>query len=421
MFIDKESIIIKAGDGGDGATSFIRYKGVAYGGPDGGDGGNGGDVIFVGDKNKTSLIDFQFKHKYFAENGAKGDTKNCTGRCGESIVIPLPLGTVVKDSETGGIICDVFYHGQTVTVLQGGSGGKGNKKFCTSRRHAPHFSQKGEKTQIKRVVLELKMIADVGLLGFPNVGKSTLLSKISGAKPKIANYHFTTLSPNLGVVRHGEEDFVVADIPGLIEGASEGAGLGHKFLRHIERTRMLVHVVDASGVEGRNPLDDFEKINAELKGYSEKLACVPQIVALNKTDIAGAEQFADDFIKKYSKKYKIIKISAIKAEGVKELLDSVCECLKSLPKLKPMEFEPFVYQKQNTDEFEVVRDDDGYFAVIGPLVDLLARNVVLDDQDSIAYFQKTLREKGVISALRAKGAKDGDTVVIGEIEFDFVE
>ncbi len=421
MFVDKESIIIKAGDGGDGATSFIRYKGVAYGGPDGGDGGKGGDVVFVGDKNKTSLIDFQFKHKYFAENGAKGDTKNCTGRCGEDIVIPLPLGTVVKDSETGNIICDVFYHGQRITVLQGGFGGKGNKKFCTSRRHAPHFSQKGEKTEIKRVVLELKMIADVGLLGFPNVGKSTLLSKISGAKPKIANYHFTTLSPNLGVVRHGEEDFVVADIPGLIEGAAQGAGLGHEFLRHVERTRMLVHVVDISGVEGRDPLEDFKQINSELKDYSEKLASVLQIVALNKADIAGADENIARFTKKYGKKYEIVKISALSGDGVKELLDKVSGVLKTLPKLKPIEFEPFVYEKKNTDEFEVVRDDEGYFAVIGPLVDLLSRNVVLDDQDSIAYFQKTLRDKGVISALRSKGAKDGDTVVIGEIEFDFVE
>ncbi|MDY4186910.1 MAG: GTPase ObgE [Candidatus Borkfalkiaceae bacterium] len=421
MFVDKESIIIKAGDGGDGATSFIRYKGVAYGGPDGGDGGKGGDVVFVGDKNKTSLIDFQFKHKYFAENGAKGDTKNCTGRCGEDIVIPLPLGTVIKDSETGNIICDVFYHGQRITVLQGGFGGKGNKKFCTSRRHAPHFSQKGEKTEIKRVVLELKMIADVGLLGFPNVGKSTLLSKISGAKPKIANYHFTTLSPNLGVVRHGEEDFVVADIPGLIEGAAQGAGLGHEFLRHVERTRMLVHVVDISGVEGRDPLEDFKQINSELKDYSEKLASVLQIVALNKADIAGADENIARFTKKYGKKYEIVKISALSGDGVKELLDKVSGVLKTLPKLKPIEFEPFVYEKKNTDEFEVVHDDEGYFAVIGPLVDLLSRNVVLDDQDSIAYFQKTLRDKGVISALRSKGAKDGDTVVIGEIEFDFVE
>ena len=421
MFVDKESVIVTAGDGGDGATSFIRYKGVAYGGPDGGDGGDGGNVVLIADKRKTSLIDFQFKHKFFAENGGKGDTKNCTGKRGADIEIRLPLGTVVKDKESGGVICDMFYDGQREVILEGGHGGKGNKKFCTSRRHAPHFSQKGERTEVRRVVFELKVIADVGLVGFPNVGKSTMLSKISGAKPKIANYHFTTLSPNLGVVRHNDEDFVVADIPGLIEGAANGAGLGIEFLRHIERTRMLVHVVDISGVEGRDPLDDFEKINAELSGYSEQLAKLEQIVVLNKCDVFGADENVKRFVKKYGKKYEIVKASALSGEGVEELLDKVSEKLKTLPPLKPLEFEPFVYAKKDNDSFEVVRDDDGYFAVIGPLVDLFYRNVVLDDQDSIAYFQKTLREKGVISALRAKGAKDGDTVVIGEIEFDFVE
>ena len=421
MFVDKESVIVKAGDGGDGATSFIRYKGVAYGGPNGGDGGDGGNVVLIADKRKTSLIDFQFKHKFFAENGGKGDTKNCTGKRGADIEIRLPLGTVVKDKESGGVICDMFYDGQREVILEGGHGGKGNKKFCTSRRHAPHFSQKGERTEVRRVVFELKVIADVGLVGFPNVGKSTMLSKISGAKPKIANYHFTTLSPNLGVVRHNDEDFVVADIPGLIEGAANGAGLGIEFLRHIERTRMLVHVVDISGVEGRDPLDDFEKINAELSGYSEQLAKLEQIVVLNKCDVFGADENVKRFVKKYGKKYEIVKASALSGEGVEELLDKVSEKLKTLPPLKPLEFEPFVYAKKDNDSFEVVRDDDGYFAVIGPLVDLFYRNVVLDDQDSIAYFQKTLREKGVISALRAKGAKDGDTVVIGEIEFDFVE
>ncbi|MBQ7407941.1 MAG: GTPase ObgE [Clostridia bacterium] len=421
MFVDKESILIKAGDGGDGATSFIRYKGVAYGGPDGGDGGNGGNVVLIGDRHKISLLDFQFKHKFFAEDGGKGDTKNCTGKCGEDIEIRLPLGTIVKDKETDRIICDIFYDGQRVVVLEGGKGGKGNKKFCTSRRHAPHFSQKGEKTEIKRIVLELKVIADVGLVGFPNVGKSTVLSKISGAKPKIANYHFTTLSPNLGVVRHNEQEYVVADIPGLIEGAAEGAGLGHEFLRHIERTRMLVHVVDASGVEGRDPIEDFKKINEELKTYSEKLAGLYQIVALNKTDIYGAEENVKAFKKKYGKKYKIITLSAITGDGVEQLLNEVSNHLATLPPLEPMQFETFAYEKKDENDFEIVRDDDGSFVVIGPLVDMLERNVVLNDADSLAYFQKTLRDKGVITALRKRGAKEGDTVVIGEIEFEFVE
>ena len=421
MFVDKESILIKSGDGGDGCTSFIRYKGVANGGPDGGDGGKGGNVVFLGDRHKTSLLDFQFKHKFFAENGVKGDTKNCTGRCGEDMVIHLPLGTVVRDKETDRVICDIFYDGQREVVLEGGAGGKGNKKFCTSRRHTPHFSQKGERTEVKRVVLELKIIADVGLVGFPNVGKSTLLSKISGAKPKIANYHFTTLSPNLGVVRHNEEDFIVADIPGLIEGASEGAGLGHEFLRHIERTRMLVHIIDASGVEGRNPIEDFKQINEELANYSEKLAELKQIVVLNKTDIFGAEENVKAFKKKYGKKHQIFTISAIKGEGVLEVLDKVSEELKELPPIQPMEFEAFSYEKKDPNSFEILRDEDGAFVVVGPLVDLLERNVVLNDADSLAYFQKTLRDKGVIKALRHQGAKEGSVVVIGEIEFDFID
>ncbi|MBQ7642611.1 MAG: Obg family GTPase CgtA, partial [Clostridia bacterium] len=246
MFIDKETILLKSGNGGDGMTSFIHYKGVANGGPDGGDGGRGGNIYFVGDRHKTSLIDFHFKHKYSAGDGGRGEPNNRHGKDGEDLFISLPLGTVVKDNDTGRIICDIYYDGQKHLVLEGGNGGKGNVRFCTSRRHAPHFSQTGEKTEIRKVVLELKTIADVGLIGFPNVGKSTILSKISAARPKIADYHFTTLSPNLGVVKYYDESFVCADIPGLIEGAAQGAGLGHDFLRHIERTRMLVHVVDIS-------------------------------------------------------------------------------------------------------------------------------------------------------------------------------
>ena len=260
MFVDKERISLKSGDGGNGATSFLRYKGVANGGPDGGDGGRGGHIYFIGDRHKTTLIDFHFKHKYVAESGGKGEPNKRHGKDGEDLYIPVPLGTVVKDAETDRIICDIYYDGQTHLVLEGGNGGKGNVHFCTSRRHAPHFSQTGEKTELRRVILELKTIADVGLIGFPNVGKSTILSKVSGAKPKIANYHFTTMSPNLGVVGYYDESFICADIPGLIEGASEGAGLGFEFLRHIERTRILVHVVDISGVEGRDPYEDYKQI-----------------------------------------------------------------------------------------------------------------------------------------------------------------
>jgi len=421
MFIDKQNITIKAGNGGDGATSFIRYKGVANGGPDGGDGGKGGDVFFVGDARKTSLIDFEYKRKYTAGDGEKGGPKKCYGKNGEDLIIAVPLGTVVKDRETGRIICDVFYDGEKKLVLTGGAGGKGNVKFCTSRRHAPHFSQKGVITEPKRVTLELKTIADVGLLGFPNVGKSTMLSKISGAKPKIAGYHFTTLSPNLGVVTHYEKSFVVADIPGLIEGAAEGAGLGHEFLRHVERTRMLIHIVDISGSEGRDPYDDFIKINDELFRYDESLSEVPQVVVANKMDMFGAEENLKTFKKKLGKKYKIFPVSAINADGIQPMLDEVYRVLETLPPLKPLEFDAFEYETPDEDMFEIERDEDGAYVVIGPLVDLLIRNVVLDDADSLAYMQKTLRNKGVFKALKNLGVKDGDTVVIGEIEFEYMD
>ena len=419
-FLDKESILIKSGDGGDGATSFIRYKGVSNGGPDGGDGGKGGDVYFVGDRHKTSLIDFMYKHKYLAENGEKGDRKNCHGKNGADLYLKVPLGTVITDKETGEFICDIYEDGQTRLVMQGGRGGKGNARFTTSRRHCPHFSQKGEKTEIKRVMLELKVIADVGLIGFPNVGKSTLLSKISAAKPKIANYHFTTLTPNLGVVNYYDDNFVAADIPGLIEGASDGAGLGHDFLKHIERTRMLCHVIDISGFEGRNPIEDYKAINKELKNYSKVLGGLKQIIVLNKCDLYGAEENIKEF-KKHVRKYKIFTISAITGEGTEELVKTLVEELKSIPKTLPREDSGFMYTLGDDNSFSIERDEDGAFVVIGDLVKLLIRNVVLNDMDSMAYLQKTLKEKGVVKKLRELGAKDGDTVVIGDVEFDFVE
>ena len=421
MFVDKEHIIVKAGNGGDGATSFIHYKGVTNGGPDGGDGGDGGSIYFIGDKRKSSLIDFYYKKKYFAENGAKGGPKKCYGKSGADLVIPVPLGTVIRDKQTGNIVCDIFYDGEKKLVLQGGAGGKGNVKFCTSTRHAPHFAQKGFTTEPVRLVLELKTIADVGLLGFPSVGKSTLLSKISGAKPKIAAYHFTTLSPNLGVVRHYDDSFVVADIPGLIEGAAQGAGLGHEFLRHIERTRMLIHIVDISGVEGRDPIDDFIKLNKELEEYDINVAGLQQIVVANKMDIDGAEENLKAFKKKFGKKYKIFPITALNNVGIEEMLDEVYNTLKTLPPVQPLEYEEFKYERKDETQFDIVRDDDGAYVVVGPLVDLLCRNVVLDDVDSLAYMQKTLRYRGVFKALKKLGVKDGDTVVIGEVEFDYVE
>lgn len=421
MFIDRVLLTIKAGDGGDGITSFLHFKGVVNGGPDGGDGGRGGDVTFVGDRHVNSLADFYYKNKFAAENGERGGPKNCFGKDGKTLFLKVPLGTVIKDEESGNVIADIFEDGQKKTVLVGGGGGKGNARFVTSRRHAPHFSQTGEKTQPRKVILELKTIADVGLVGFPNVGKSTLLSKMTKARPKIANYHFTTLSPNLGVCECYGEKFVVADIPGLIEGAADGAGLGIEFLRHIERTRMLVHVVDVSGVEGRDPYEDFLAINAELKNYSPALAKLKQIVALNKCDIFGAEEKIKEFKEKIGRKYKTVNISAVSGEGVDALKAEVKKALDKLPPVQPLEFEPFEYAKPERLEYEIYRDEDGAFVVTGTLVDVLARNVVLTDANSMAYMHKVLKDRGIFKKLREMGAENGATIVIGGTEFEFME
>ena len=420
LFTDKVKVTIKSGDGGDGMNSFKSFKGFANGGPDGGDGGKGGDVYVVGDKDKGDLTDYRFGAKFAAGNGERGGTNNCFGKGGEDVVFSVPLGTLVRDAETGKILCDVYTDGEKILLARGGRGGKGNVRFTTARRHAPHFAQKGEKTQVHTLILELKVIADVGLIGFPNVGKSTLLSKISAAKPKIANYHFTTLSPNLGAVKYYDKSFVAADIPGLIEGAAEGAGLGHDFLRHIERTRMLVHVVDISGVEGRDPWEDFKKINAELKEYSEKLASLPQLVALNKCDIYGAEENLKAFKKKCRGKYKLFPITAVTGEGTRELIEGIFEVLDTLPPAEPVPADEFEYERADVSEFFIDKDEEeNVWYVTGGLVDMLERNVVLNDPDSMAYFQKVLKDKGVIKALRERGVAEDDTVVVGGVEFAF--
>lgn len=420
-FTDKVKIQIKAGDGGDGMNSFKAYKGKPACGPDGGDGGRGGDVWFVGDKDMNDLFSFRFSSRFFAENGERGGTNQCSGRSGKSVYIKVPLGTLVRDAETGRLICDVFADGEQFLVARGGNGGKGNVRFTTARRHAPDFAQKGERVKKHEVILEMKVIADVGLVGFPNVGKSTLLGKISAARPKVANYHFTTLSPNLGVVRRYENSFVAADIPGLIEGAAEGAGLGHDFLRHIERTRMLCHVVDISGCEGRDPADDFEKINVELKGYSEKLAALPQVVACNKCDLPGAEDNLEAFRKAYGDKYQIYPIAALTGEGTGELLDGIFAVLATLPPVEPVPVEEaFEYRADDSLAFEIYRDENGAFVVVGGLVDMLCRNVVLNKPESMQYFQKVLRLRGVVKKLEEMGCKEGDTVSIGDVEFDFI-
>lgn len=420
MFIDRALITIKAGDGGSGITSFVHYKGKVSGGPDGGDGGKGGDVIFVADQHLTSLADYYYKTKYVAENGSAGGPKNCFGKAGENLILRVPLGTIIKDRATGNIIADMFSDGQKKVVLIGGDGGKGNARFTNARRHAPHFSQTGEKTESKQVILELKTIADVGLVGFPNVGKSTILSKITRARPKIANYHFTTLSPNLGVCDYYDNQFVVADIPGLIEGASEGAGLGIEFLKHIERTRMLVHVVDISGVEGRDAYDDYLKINAELKNYSPKLAKLKQIVVANKLDVFGAEEKLKEFKKQIGRKHKIVCVSAVTGEGLDNLKKAMFDMLSKLPPVKPLEFEEFNYVKPDRLDYEIFKEGET-FVVTGTLVDVLKRNVVLDDMHSLAYFHKVLRDRGIIKELRAMGATEKSTIIIGGEEFEFVD
>ncbi len=420
MFTDKVKITIKSGDGGDGMNSFKSYKGKPACGPDGGDGGNGGNIYIIADKNVNDLLSFRYVSKYVAGNGERGGTNKCFGRGGDDVIIKVPLGTVVKDFETGTVIADMFGDGEKKLIAEGGRGGKGNVRFTTSRRHAPNFAQKGEKTEPHVLQLELKVIADVGLIGFPNVGKSTLLSKISAAKPKIANYHFTTLSPNLGVVRYYDNSFVAADIPGLIEGAADGAGLGHDFLRHIERTRMLVHVIDASGTEGRDPIEDFKKINAELKEYSKTLASLPQIIALNKCDVYGAEENVKAFRKKYCRRYKIFPITAVSGEGTEQLVEAIFNKLQQLPPVSRVESdESFTYRKSGDLGFEIYMDGEVY-VIVGALVDMLCRNVALNDPDSMAYFQKILREKGVISRLKEMGIKENDTISIGDVEFEYI-
>ena len=419
MFIDKAKIFIKAGDGGNGCTSFYTEKYVPNGGPDGGDGGDGGGVIFMVDKSKSSLLDFRYNQRFKAEEGERGSPKYCHGKRGKDLIIKVPRGTIIRDYESGKIIADMFDDDFSVVVLQGGRGGKGNARFKTSRRQAPHFSQSGEKSEEKIISLEFKTIADVGLVGYPNVGKSTLLSMLSSARPKIGDYHFTTLSPNLGVVSYYDKSFVLADIPGLIEGAAEGVGLGHEFLRHVDRTRVIVHVVDISGHEGRDPVTDYKTINNELKLYNPLLKKLPQVVVLNKSDLLFDDAAVKDFKKRV--RAKVILVSGATGKGLDELKKEVVALLEDLPPLSAMDYEPFVYAPKSKDDFMVSRHDDGGFEVSGGLIEELARNVVFEDIDSFNYFQKRLKDSGVIKALRKAGLQDGATVRILDFEFDYVE
>ncbi|AEE96700.1 GTPase ObgE [Mahella australiensis] len=424
MFVDRAKIYVKSGDGGNGAISFRREKYVPRGGPDGGDGGDGGNVILQADQNMNTLMDFKYKVHYKAQRGQHGQGSNMRGRNGEDLIIKVPVGTVVIDAESSMIIGDLINDGQQIIVAYGGKGGKGNAHFTTSVRQTPRFAQEGEPGQERWVILELKMIADVGLIGFPNAGKSTILSIMTAARPKIADYPFTTLSPNLGVAYAPDgRSFVLADIPGLIEGAHEGTGLGYEFLRHVERTRLLLHVVDASGMAGRDPVDDFYKINEELRLYNEELAKRPQIILANKMDLPEAQQNFER-IKEAADKcgYKIFAVSAAKGQGFEQVLYEVLKMLDSLPKHEGFVSEQaeVVYVPKQELNYNIKKDDESYI-VEGSLIDKLLRMTNIDDPDSLAYFQKVLEDNGVFKALKAQGARNGCTVKIGAIEFDYIE
>ncbi|MEL7609042.1 MAG: GTPase ObgE [Bacillota bacterium] len=421
QFVDKVRIVIKAGNGGDGSASFHREKYVMKGGPDGGDGGRGGSVIFRADEGSNTLLDFRFARFYRAQPGENGRARMQRGKDGEDLVIRVPVGTLVRDVQTGAIIADMNKPDRQRTVLFGGRGGKGNARFATPTKQAPRFAQPGQKTMEREVELELKTIADVGLVGLPNVGKSTMLSVLTSARPKIANYHFTTLTPNLGVVSRYGKTFVLADIPGLIEGAAEGAGLGHDFLRHVERTRMLIHVVDVSGCEGRDPVEDFHTINNELAKYSGRLASVPQIVAANKMDITGAEVNFERLRKALEGKgITAYPVSAASVAGFDALLEAVFAVLPTLPHVYEYEEEDLADAPEYEDGFEIEMDGDVY-VVSGGTIDRILDTTYADDVDSMRRFQKYLVREGVIDALRQRGAKDGSTIRMGEWEFDFTD
>ncbi len=425
MFADSAKIFIKSGKGGDGHVSFRRELFVAAGGPDGGDGGRGGDIIFEVDKGTNTLNEFRHIRKYVAQSGEEGGKKLCHGKDGEDLIIKVPEGTVIKDAVSGKVIADMSNGRDHEVVLRGGRGGKGNKNYATATMQVPKYAQPGQQAKELTVILELKVIADVGLVGFPNVGKSTFLSMVSNAKPKIANYHFTTLNPNLGVVDlDGADGFVIADIPGLIEGASEGIGLGHEFLKHIERCKVIIHMVDAASSEGRDPVEDINMINSELKAYNPELLNKPQVIAANKTDLIFSEdedpvqRIRDEF---EPKGIKVFPISAATRKGLKELLYAVRNILDTLDP------EPIVYEKEyfpeqmfdQSEPIEVYKADEHAFVIEGPRVDRMLGYTNLDDEKGFSFFQKFMKEQGIIDKLEELGIEEGDTVYLGDLEFDY--
>ena len=419
MNLDKVTISIKSGNGGSGKVSFHREKYVEKGGPDGGDGGNGGSIIFVANKNKNTLLDFQYEKKFEAENGSGGAGKLQSGKNGKDLYIQVPCGTVIKDASTNQVLADLMEDGQTYLALKGGRGGKGNNFFKSPTRQSPRFSQLGEVTKTYKVTLELKTIADVALVGKPNVGKSTLLSVISNAKPKIADYEFTTLTPNLGVVKFYDDSFVVADIPGLIDGASEGAGLGHEFLAHIERTRLVVHVIDASGYYGNDIVEDYKTINNELKKYNERLSTLPQIVVFTKLDlINNIDEKIKYFKSKIKDKVTIVPISSITRKNVDELVKTIYEKLKTLPKSEPIPVEQTELAIKDTTSVKIDQLAPHVFELSGGYLDNLQRGIVFNDSQSLAYFQMRLEKDGIMDKLKDAGVVDGDTVVFGSLQYE---
>ena len=424
MFIDRVKIFVSSGKGGDGIVSFRREKYIPSGGPDGGDGGKGGSIIFEVDSGINTLIKFRHQKHFRAQDGDPGGTKQCYGKSAPDLVIKVPLGTIIKEAESEQVMADLHELGSQKVLLNGGRGGKGNKHFATATRQAPRYSQRGQEGKGYWVILELKMIADVGLVGYPNVGKSTLLSMVSNAQPKIANYHFTTLSPNLGVVssKYGKE-FVMADIPGLIEGAADGVGLGHSFLRHIERTKVLLHVVDVSGSEGRDPIEDVYAIKKELDLYNpEILKNKPQIIAANKMDIDGSEENFQKLKDEFEPGIKVFPISAAANQNLQELLEEVTKVLVDLPE------EPVIFQEDFVEKLEdekvafvVSKPEEGYFVVEGSGVEKVIGNTSLDSEKGFAFFQRYLREEGIVEALKEAGIEEGDTVRIYDLEFDYFD
>jgi len=426
MFVDKARIFVRAGKGGDGSVSFRREKYIPAGGPDGGDGGKGGSIIFEVDEGLRTLMDFRYKKKYIAEDGENGKAKKMSGKDGENLILKVPPGTIVRDEKTNLVIADLVEHGQISVIAKGGRGGKGNVNFTTPTRQAPNFAESGDPPEERWVILELKLLADVGLIGFPNVGKSTILSIVTSAKPKIANYHFTTLTPNLGVVEIDKQSFVMADIPGLIEGAHEGVGLGLEFLRHVERTKILIHVVDISGIEGRNPMEDFHKINDELKHYAEKLSKKPQIIAANKLDLLENNEAYKEFENNLKVEgYDVFPISAATNKGLTELMREVVKRLNTIEAHPILIEEEEAYKYYTLEEKEnhkiTVRRENHYYVIEGKPIEKLLHSTNFSDMDSLTYFQNFLRKRGIVDELKKLGIQDGDTVKILDFEFEYYD